>query len=1088
MGESDRVMGALPGGTVTLLLADVEGSTRLWEDAPAEMAAAMSALGATVDDLVDRHDGVRPVEQGEGDSFVLAFTRASDAVACALDLQAARTYPVRLRIGIHTGDVELRDEGNYAGPAINRSARLRDCAHGGQTVLSQTTRDIVVDRLPDGIVLVDLGTHRLRDLERPERIYQLGTETFPPLRSLDAYTHNLPVQLTSFIGREHELAELRALLAEHRLVTITGSGGCGKTRLALQLASELVESFEDGVFEVDLSRIQDDAVLATAVAAAIGADAADVRTEDAVVERLRPRHALVILDNCEHVLDAAARMADRLLRSCERVVVLATSREPLGVGGESIWRVPSLPLTAATELFLDRGRRAKAGFAPDDSGFEHITEICRRLDGIPLALELAAARVRVMDVGRIAAGLGDRFRLLSGGSRTSVQRQQTLRASIDWSHDLLTEPDRILFRRLAVFVGSFDLDAAEAVGAGGALADHQVLDQLASLIDKSLVQIDDDGRYRLLETIRQYGLDRLAESGEAEEVRRAHRDHYLALAEAFRAQAYTPAFAEWIRRFDGEIDNLRAACDWSRDVGDSEIALRIVLPLVWVWRNGHVYGDTFEWFGEVLDEASDCARDVRIHGLMGWLRWNTAFGDLAPAAAHGEELVRLARESGDDLTLARALYGAAYATVWIEPAWAIPLYEEAVAHARRAGDDWAIADTAGYLAYAWLLTGASIEQGQALIDEALTSARRSGHHFREDMLAVLTGATLAMRGDLVASREAFEHAQLLVDERGDLLMRDALAQGAWPLTLLGDVDAALELTARETSIVGSQNVGFLFLEGQRLSARAVALLGAGQPHEALASFDEARGLWTDGWGTGSTDLYVARAVDAAIAAGRTDTAREWANHLLARAGVGNGPWLRAWADLAEAKVLAAEADERAESCAHVALSGVTGVGDKVGVVEALELVAALAARQDSPAESARLLAAASSLRSVIGYVPLPAHAAANDALVASLRDELGEAFDGVWAEGSALSLDEAVAYSQRGRGERKRPSSGWASLTPAELDVVRLVGEGLTNKEIAQRLFISPRTVQAHLTHVYTKLDVSSRVALAKEATVRSSA
>ncbi len=468
------VSGLLPTGTVTLLLADVEGSTRLWETQPEQMAAAITRLNHVVCDVIAAHDGVRPVEQGEGDSFVAAFARASGAVAAALELQRAPLAPIRLRIGVHTGEVQLRDEGNYAGPTINRTARLRDLGHGGQTVLSGATEPLVVDRLPAGAWLTDLGTHSLRDLPRRERVVQLChpdlVNEFPPLREPTAVvSQRLPVQLTSFVGRDAELTQVRQLLAENRLVTVTGAGGVGKTRLAVQIAGQLADAFGDGVWYVDLAPITDPGVVPIAAARAFGLpDQPGRSTMDTLTRFVADRQLLVVLDNCEHLLDASAALVVALLEACPGLTLLATSREPIGVAGEVSWRVPSLSLAdEAIELFVERARRVRPAFAVGDDNAAAVAEICRRLDGMPLAIELAAARVRALSLAEILDSLHDRFRLLTGGSRTAVRRQQTLRASVDWSHALLTEPERVLFRRLAVFLGGFDLDAAQAVAGGG---------------------------------------------------------------------------------------------------------------------------------------------------------------------------------------------------------------------------------------------------------------------------------------------------------------------------------------------------------------------------------------------------------------------------------------------------------------------------------------------------------------------------------------------------------------------------------------------------------------------------------------------
>ena len=499
---------------------------------------------------------MRPVEQGEGDSFVIAFARAADAVACALDLQRAPLAPIKLRIGVHTGDVHLRDEGNYIGPTINRTARLRDLAHGGQTVLSGATEPLVVDQLPPDVTLNDLGSHPLRDLPRPERVVQLCHpdlhNDFPPLRTAHRLAaERLPAQLTSFIGRQAEMKGIREALADNRLVTLTGAGARARRGLAIQVAADVATEFADGVWYVDLASITDPDVVPVTVARVLGLpDQPGQPTMDVLRRFIRDRHMLILLDNCEHLLDASAELIIVLLGAWPALTLLTTSREPIGVTGEVSWRVPSLSLADdAIELFSDRARRTKPEFRITPDNAETVTEICRRLDGLPLAIELAAARVRALSPIEILDSLHDQFRLLTGGARTAVRRQQTLRASVDWSHALLSESEQVLFRRLAAFHGGFDVDAAQAVAAGADAERYQVLDQLTLLVDKSLVVAEDTRhgtRYRLLETVRQYAQEKLRESREGDDVRGRHRDHYTAMAALLDA----PADADYQRRID----------------------------------------------------------------------------------------------------------------------------------------------------------------------------------------------------------------------------------------------------------------------------------------------------------------------------------------------------------------------------------------------------------------------------------------------------------------------------------------------------------------------------------------------------------
>ena len=570
-------------GTVTLLFAAVEDSAALWETRPDEMDAALTRLDEAVSHVIAAHGGVRQVEQRDGDSFVVAFGRASEAVAAALDLQRAPLAPIRLRIGVHTGEMRLRNQGSYSGPTVNRTALLRDLAHGGQTVLSGAAEGLAVDHLPDGAWLTELGTHRLRDLPHPERVVQLChpdlPSEFPPLRTTDdVVAHGFPVHLTHFVGRDAQIGEVHQLLSRNRLVTLTGSGGVGKTRMAAEVAAHIAGEF-GGAWFVDLAPITDPALLPGTVARALGVhDRPGHSILDTVLRALGGRRALVVLDNCEHLLDAAAALVTALVESCPGVRLLATSREPIRVPGEVSYRVPSLSVSdEAIELFSHRARLVRPDFRLADETAA-VTEICTRLDGMPLAIELAAARVRALSPAEIVDGLRDRFRLLTGGARTVSVRQQTLWASVDWSHALLSESERVLFRRLAVFVGCFLFDDAHAVAGDNDVSRYQVLDELTLLVEKSLVMTSDSGgrtRYRLAETIRQYALERLEEAGELDTVRARHRDHYTALAGLLDDPGHVD-YPQRLDRAEIEIDNLRAAY-----AGAGRVPTQTML---WRWR------------------------------------------------------------------------------------------------------------------------------------------------------------------------------------------------------------------------------------------------------------------------------------------------------------------------------------------------------------------------------------------------------------------------------------------------------------------------------------------------------------------------
>jgi predicted ATPase/class 3 adenylate cyclase/DNA-binding CsgD family transcriptional regulator len=1069
----------LPTGTVTLLLADVEGSTRLWETRPDEMTAALARLDQTISDAIATHDGIRPVEQGEGDSFVIAFARASDAVACALQLQRAPLAPIRLRIGLHTGEVQLRDEGNYMGPTINRTARLRDLAHGGQTVLSGTAGDLVLDRLPEHAQLIDLGSHPLRDLPRPERVLQLChpelPAEFPPLRIPNIHAaQSLPSQLTNFVGRADELAQVTSILAENRLVTLTGAGGVGKTRLAIEVATRIGAEFDGGTWYVDLAPITDADVVPIAVVRALGlVDQLGAHTMHMLSGFIGKRRMLLVLDNCEHLLDSSAALVTALTGSCPRLTLLATSREPIGASGEATWRVPSLPLADdAIELFADRARLTRPEFrlSVDNTGV--VSDICRRLDGMPLAIELAAARVRALTLTEIRDGLHDRFRLLTGGARGAVRRQQTLWASVDWSHALLTEAERVLFRRLAVFMGGFDLEAARSVAGGADIEPHQVLDQLTLLVDKSLVMAEDGHgrmRYRMLETVRQFAQERLSESGESQQVRTAHRDYYTGKAAMLDRPGQDPD--RWpISRAERDIDNLRAAFDWSRDDGDVEAALRLVSALWPLWVGRGRLREARNWFESALG-----AEEARYPGIDG-ATWSRALADkvMLEGMSHTQDSLEdarqalaIAREIGDPALVGRALTACA-STAAFNPDAARPYGDEAIEMARAADDR-------GWLCQvlAWRCAGAYYAgdpiTARVAGAEGRDLADATGDRFVSRSCRWALGWAEMLSGDVAAAAAQLLEVATEADADGDAIWSfTGLFNAVDALARLGDNDAAYA-TADTAETVGDE-LGGNYRHYSQLAV-AMATLAAGDVAATKKATDSVwRALPRD---HAMSTMGLWRRAAIALAGGDVTEARHWADVAVAE----TMGWHLANALGVRARVAIAQGDSyQAEQDAHQALVLADQLGAQLAVPDVLECLASVVG--DEPL-AARLFGAADAVRQRTGEVRFHIYQAAYQTSVAALRNAMSDqAFDGAWTEGAGLSTAEAIAYAQRGRGERKRPASGWASVTPAEHEVIRLVCEGLANKDIATRLFVSPRTVQAHLTHVYAKLDITSRAQL----------
>ena len=871
-------MSELPTGTVTLLLADVEGSTRLWETQPDTMKAAITRLDQTLSAAIATHHGVRPVEQGEGDSFVIAFARAADAVACALDLQRAPLAPIKLRIGLHTGDIQLRDEGNYIGPTINRTARLRDLAHGGQTVLSGATEPLVVDQLPDDLTLTDLGTHPLRDLPRPERVIQLCHpdlhNEFPPLCIANAVaTERLPTQLTSFIGRQSEMNSIREALAQDRLVTLTGAGGAGKTRLAVEIATEIAGEFAGGVWYVDLAPITDPDVVPVTVARALSLpDQPGQPTTDVLLRFIRDRQLLLLLDNCEHLLDVSAELITTLLAGCPALTLLTTSREPIGVSGEVSWRVPSLSLAdEAIELFADRARRTKPDFRITAANAETVTEICRRLDGLPLAIELAAARVRALSPTEILDSLRDTFRLLTGGARTAVRRQQTLRASVDWSHELLSAPEQILFRRLAVFFGGFGLEAAQAVT--GDVERYQVLDQLTLLVDKSLLVAEETRqgtRYRLLETVRQYAQEKLHESREGIDIRTRHRDHYTAMASLLDA----PAATEHQQRIDqaaAEIDNLRAAFAWSRENSDTDLALTLASALLPLWLSRGLMQEGLNWLGAALADADESAARVRASVARVVVE---SFRGLTVDLDDAERTLATARDLGEPSFVARALTACGCRAGGEDPDLSVTYFTEAADLARNIDDSWWLGQTLALEAMYAVLFGEPVA-GQVAADGALRIADRIGDKFVSRQCRYILGWVQILRGDLtnalVQLREVDDESTAARDAMFSMHARAIQAQA---LAYQGQAEAA-----RAAVDVAFQRVSDLFdtYTGIVHAASAAAHLAGGDAAAAWQAFEVARELTT--MDPQLAPMYVWAAL-APLACGDLAAARRWADEVV----------------------------------------------------------------------------------------------------------------------------------------------------------------------------------------------------------------
>jgi predicted ATPase/DNA-binding CsgD family transcriptional regulator len=1085
----------LPAGTMTFLVADLDPS--LWQDClPDSRPGRLSRFHAAAAAALTARNG-RSCRSRTDEGVSAAFESAAEALGAAAQfgpaggLEAGSQQLASLvRVALHTGGALLRDDGMYTGPALRRCGLLCDIANGGQTLLSSAAAS-AADALPPGLSLVDLGLHRLRDQSSPERVFELrrpGCAGDPaPLRSLDTFPNNLPVQLTSFVGRERELAVLRALLAGERLLTITGAGGSGKTRLAAQVAAEQAGRWRDGVVWVELAPLSNPLSVPELVASAAG-----VLVEPAVgplrslLAQLHGRQLLLCLDNCEHVLAAAAEVADALQRGCPEVGVLATSREPLGLAAEAVWSAPALSEEEALWLFVERGSRVRPWFTLDTRSEAAARSMCTRLDGMPLAIELAAAWLRTLTPQQIDAGLDDRFALLVSGPRGAAARQQTLAASMQWSHDLLDEADKVVFRRLAVFAGGFTLEAAQAVCDEGAAAPGGLRGAVRRLIDKSLVLADNsggEGRYRMLETIRQYAADRLRQADEAATVRDRHLGHYLAAVEA-AGPLLERDKDSWRARWETEHENLRAALNWGLSSDDPGRGRRLSAALPWLW---HLHGhgpEGLEFLQRAIGREPEDRSALQAGLLAGVALVADTFSPLDLEYDAAQRGLAIATERGDERVRGLCLLLSAVGRFYVDfdAAWALSLQAQqsagvsgdsfvvdgaralqgiilhhrdrhddaqhllqaATAGLIRRGDRGVAATATGFQAVGALCTG-DLELARSLAQEAVELAEPLGDYHRVGTSRSVLAMVLGMAGEIDAGLRLMAPVLQLVEEAGSEVFVPGMARVLGTLYLWrGDPGLAVRWLRHEAQ---SNERG----AGTHLAAQSLPLLGAALRY--LGQRGEASGV-----------------LDRAVTLARTlDMPRVLADALDQQGH------------------LAACADPfKALDLHHRALAIRAGHGLRTFSADSLEALAALDAVMGRDQDAVRTFAASDRARRAMGYPRRPIDHPAHLAAIAALRARLGDDhFDAAWNAGAGLPLDDAVSYIRRTRGSRGRPSTGWASLTPAELQVVHLVAEGLTNPQIGVRCLMSRGTVKTHLSHVYAKLGVANRTELATLAAER---
>jgi predicted ATPase/class 3 adenylate cyclase len=846
--------------TFTFLFTDIQGSTallhRLGESLYAQLLAGHHSL---IRSGLAAHDGT---EVGtEGDAFFAVFSSSRGCVAAVLEMQRALTahaWPggeqVRVRMGVHTGEASRTATG-LVGLDVHRAARVAAVGYGGQVLVSETAAALVRDCLPPGASLQDLGVHRLKDLGRPERIFQLqgpGLRAgFPPLRSLGnpALPNNLPAQPTRFIGREEELAELRALVGSCRLVTLTGAGGSGKTRLGLQVAAGLLDGSGDGVWLVELAAVSDENAVATAICGALGIAGQPGRAAlDTLLDALAPQDMLIVLDNCEHLIGGCAKTADAVLRRCPGVHLMATSREPLGIGGEIIYRVPPLSLPGpgdsdlaaalscdAVALFADRARAQGARLPVDEQTAPLVVSVCRRLDGLPLAIELAAARLRSLSLRGLADRLDQRFRLLTGGSRIALPRQQTLRATVEWSYSLLHGAEQLLLGRLSVFAEGFDLDAAEAVGGFGGIEVFEVAGLLGSLVDKSLVVAEPAGeavRYRLLETIRQFAAEQLAQAGEDEAAAAAaaHCVHYLSVAETAASRLTGPDQGSWLTRLDAEQANLRRAAAHAPGNADGTArALRLGVALRRYWRARYRGQEALALLRPALDRPDARTDPELFAAALVTVAVAAHFVDIAAALQLGDRAVTLARQLDVGRLLIESLAALSKACFLAgEPERGLPPGQEAVELARQLRDDVLLGESLA----AYLMCDGVIDPAHAgpLYSEAIACTERSGDHLYTLILANNAGMHALRAGDIPAARTYLHQAVQAMRAIGD--QEDARLSANLGLVLRQDNDPDAARSSFEAGLRMSRRSGDRFGIAYAILGLACLAADTGDWHRA----------------------------------------------------------------------------------------------------------------------------------------------------------------------------------------------------------------------------------------------------------------
>ncbi len=1015
----------------------------------------------------------------QGDAFFVAFPRAADAVATSVAMQKTVLEhqwpggePVRVRMGLHTGEPALSD-GGYVGLDVHRAARICSAGHGGQILLSRTTRDLVEHDLPEDAALKDLGRHRLKDLAHSEHLYQVLhpdlPSDFPPLRSVATRAIGLPRRLTSFIGREREIEDVRGLLGTTHLLTVVGIGGAGKTRLALQVADRVVDEFPHGVYLVELAQVTDPGLVVQAVAASLGVREDPGRPLiESLKGHLQTRQMLLVLDNCEHLVDAVAGLATELLGAAPGLKLLCTSREALAIAGEAAWRIPSLSMPdprrvldrnaletfEAVRLFVERAAEVVAGFALTEQNAPAIVQICRRLDGIPLAIELAASRARVLTPDQIAARLDDRFRLLAGGSRTAMPRQQTLKAAMDWSYDLLTPQEAAVLRRLSVFSRSCTLDAAEAVCAAADVANREVLDLLTRLVDKSLVIVEEEdreNRYRLLETVKQYGQDKLVEAGEAPAARNRHLASFLTLAERAGPKLQTADQLVWLSRLDAEHDNIRGALEWALESAGGEIPARMAESLWWFWTLRGQIREGREWLNKALARAIEPS-SIRALTLTsaGMLAFFAA--DYGSATTLSEEGLAIARDLGDRDASGYALVVLAMvagargnyerATSLAEetlalttaggPPWekgavlsvmggfafqvgdfarAERLLQEGLSVFKDLGERWGIAfalQSLGLLAR----SRGDYAQAATMLEESLALSRQLGHNWGIASTLLAMALIPLRQGDYSRAAAYLKESLALFDELAEPASQ-ARVHHSLGLVSYYQLDHQRARTHLEESHRLARQIGLKDDLSQVLAVLGRLALQQGDSAKAMELGREALAI-SEETGAPWPRAYALRLLAAStLNQGDLDSAASLAaeSHEIFR-GVGDA-WAVAWTLQLLGEIALARGDlDGARVRFAEALEARRRHGERLGIAESIEGIAACAVRDGPPEQVAHILGAASALREALNTRLSSMDEAWYAPALAAVQERLSsEKFQAAWARGRAMPADEAAALA-----------------------------------------------------------------------------